>query len=137
MVDLEIQIIRDTWHSAAGKPGNDIGAVFFNELLEELPYLPSAFQDDLKEQSKKFLSVVGYLVYKLDHANLFQETRSIVQKHSIQVINEEHFDHLKQALIRSLKTKLMDRWNQDTMVAWIWFFTVFDHFIVGRQRSNI
>ena len=137
MIDQEIQIIRETWRDVSQVRGTDIGLLFYNKLFENVTHLPHIFQNDLREQSRKFISMMNYIINKLDDASFIQDVRAMGKKYTAYGIEEGHFTQIKDAMFWVLQTKLGERWTPHVMVSWVWCFSMLGYFISEQSRQRM
>src|SRR4051812_26971049 len=105
MIDQEIQIVQHTWLNVAKKDEPNIGTLFYSRLFENSPPLRVIFKSDASMHGRKFVSMMNYLVEKLDNASLIHEVRSLGKKYAEYGIRSEHYDSIKEALFWALRKK--------------------------------
>ncbi len=136
MIDQEIRIIQDTWSVALKNEDPNIGELFYTRLFENSPQLRTLFNNDVATHSKRFVSMMNYMVNKLEDANLIHEARSVGKKYAEYNVQYEYYECMKEALFWSLRKKLEDRWTPNVMVSWIWFLSILSYIMQDGGRET-
>lgn len=123
MIDQEILIVQHTWLDVAKKEGPNFGELFYTKLFELSPQLKMHLKTDLACYSKKLISVLDYLIEKLDNVSVIHEARVLGKKYAHYGIKQEDYANIKEAFFWALKNKLADKWTPTVMVSWIWFYS--------------
>ncbi len=123
MIDQEILIVQHTWLDVAKKEGPNFGELFYTRLFELSPQLEMHLKTDLASYSKKLISVLDYLIEKLDNISVIHEARVLGKKYAHYGIKPEDYGSIKEAFFWALKKKLADKWTPTVMVSWIWFYS--------------
>ena len=136
MIDDEIQIVQHTWLDIAKHEGPSIGVLFYTKLFEQSPPIKLVLRNDASSHGKKFVSMMNYLIEKLDTSNVIHEARSLGRKYADYGLRTEHYDSIKEALFWALRNKLGDKWTPNVMVSWIWFYSTISCIMkdAGRER---
>jgi hemoglobin-like flavoprotein len=81
MSPQQIQLVKDTWSFVIVK-SDEAGQLFYSRLFEVAPGVKPLFKEDIKEQAKKLMSMVTYVVTKLDKLDtIIVEIKSLAQRH--------------------------------------------------------
>lgn len=123
MIDQEIQIVQQTWFNLAKENDSEIGELFYTRLFENDPHLRNLFRNSISAHGRRFVSMMNYLIIKLDNTSVIHQARSLGRKYAEYGIQNKDYDYIKEALFWTLKKKLGERWTPDVMVSWIWFFS--------------
>lgn len=98
---------------------NDPGEIFYSELFTLAPELRQLFVHDMREQSRKFTSMITFLAFKLDRLEeVMQDAADLGKRHKAYKVPEVSYDSVYQALINTLHKVLGDEWNAETESDW-------------------
>ena len=136
MVDQEIQIVQHTWLDVAKKEEPHFAELFYTKLFEQSPQFKSIIEQDANFNSKQLISILDYLIEKLDKSCFIEEARTLGKKCAAYGIRNEDYDLIKQAFFLALKTKLKEKWTPTVMVSWIWFYSTISYLMKDASREN-
>lgn len=136
MVDEEIQIVQHTWLDVAKKEEPHFGILFYTKLFEQSPHLKMHLKDDVTSYSKKLISVLDYLIEKLDSASVIHEARVLGKKYAAYGIKTEDYASIKEAFFWALRNKLGEKWTPAVMVSWVWFYSTLSCIMKDQTKSN-
>ena len=92
---------------------------FYGRLFEIAPHLREMFPDDLTEQKKKLMAMLGTVVAGLDRLDaLMPAVRALGQSHAEYGVTSAHFAPVGVALLWTLKKGLGDDFTPDVREAW-------------------
>ncbi len=132
----EIQLVKQTWSYTIVR-SDEAGELFYTRLFEVAPDLRPLFKGDIKEQSRKLMSMVTYIVTKLDKLDtILAEIRSLARRHHRYGTQPEHYAVVGQCLIYMLKTGLRERWNKETENAWLAVYSVLAKAMMETQAES-
>jgi hemoglobin-like flavoprotein len=118
MTAHQIQLVKESWGFVIVK-SDEAGQLFYSRLFSEAPYLKPLFKADAKDQSRKLMSMVTYIVAKLDKLEtIMAEVKSLAVRHNKYGAKPEHYLVVSECLLWMLKTGLGDRWTAPTEDAW-------------------
>jgi hemoglobin-like flavoprotein len=66
MTNQQIEHVKSTWGMVASLDAETVGGLFYNRLFEIAPEIRGMFRAPIPEQSKKLLTMIGYVINKLD-----------------------------------------------------------------------
>ena len=136
MKTQQIQLVKETWGYVITK-SDEAGQLFYSRLFEVAPGVKHLFKGEIKEQSKKLMNMVTYVVAKLDKLEtIVGEIKSLAQRHNKYGASAEHYSVVGECLIYTLKTGLGDRWNKETEEAWVAVYGVLSNAMIEGQRST-
>jgi nitric oxide dioxygenase len=116
---------------------DEAGALFYSRLFEVAPGVRPLFKDDIKEQSKKLMSMVTYVVTKLDKLDtIIAEIKSLAQRHKKYGAIGAHYAVVGECLIFTLKKGLGDRWNPQTEAAWLAVYKILASAMIEGQEAK-
>jgi hemoglobin-like flavoprotein len=134
----QIQLVKESWGFVIVK-SDEAGELFYSRLFEVAPGVRHLFKGDVKEQSRKLMSMVTYVIAKLDKLDsILGEIKSLAQRHNKYGAKKEHYAVVGECLIYTLKTGLGDRWNAQTEAAWLKVYSILsDAMIQGQQTEKV
>lgn len=114
----QIFLVQSSFASVA--PIADAASViFYDELFERDPSLRPLFKDDLTEQRRKLMMMLGMAVNGLgDWDATSAVVRSLGQRHGGYGVQKSHYDTVGAALIATLEKGLGDAFTPEVRDAW-------------------
>jgi hemoglobin-like flavoprotein len=132
----QIQLVKETWGFVIVK-SDEAGELFYSRLFEVAPGVKHLFKGDVKEQSRKLMSMVTYVIAKLDKLDtIIAEIKSLAQRHNKYGAQKEHYAVVGECLLYTLKKGLGDRWTAKTEAAWIEVYTILSNAMIEGQESS-
>ncbi|GAB4092136.1 globin family protein [Flaviaesturariibacter terrae] len=120
MSPRQISLVQESWLSVAAIDPLVVGNLFYNRLFELDEQLRPLFTAPISGQSKKLVSMLHYVVSKLDTPDeLIDEVKSLAQRHLHNGARPEHYNVLGSALIWALEQSLGDALTEELEEAWI------------------
>jgi hemoglobin-like flavoprotein len=93
--------------------------LFYGRLFEIAPHLREMFPEDLTEQKKKLMAMLGTVVAGLDRFDaLMPAVRRLGQSHAEYGVTSAHFAPVGVALLWTLKKGLGDAFTPEVREAW-------------------
>lgn len=133
----QIKLVKETWSYVIVK-SDEAGELFYNRLFEVAPGVKHLFKGDMKEQSRKLMSMVTYVIAKLDKLDtILGEIKSLAQRHSKYGAQPEHYAVVGECLIYTLKTGLGSRWNKEVEEAWVSVYGILANAMIEGQKSSL
>jgi nitric oxide dioxygenase len=119
MTPRQIELVKSTWQLAA--PNADVvGPLFYETLFELAPEVKPMFsRTTVPEQSKKLLSMLSYVISKLDSLeDILEEITKLAQRHVKYGVQDMHYSYVGAALLMTLEKGLGNAWNDEVKDAW-------------------
>jgi hemoglobin-like flavoprotein len=136
MKTQQIQLVKETWGYVIAK-SDEAGELFYSRLFEVAPGVKHLFKGDVKEQSRKLMSMVTYVVTKLDKLDtIVGEIKSLAQRHNKYGAQPEHYAVVGQCLLYTLKTGLGAKWTKETEQAWTAVYQVLAGAMIEGQEAT-
>ena len=119
MTSHQIALIKTSWQAAATL-GDAVGELFYGRLFEIAPEVKPMFHRiSVKDQSKKLLAMLSYVISKLDKLHdILDEVAKLAQRHVHYSVKPEHYTAVGEALLWTLEKGLADAWNDELKEAW-------------------
>lgn len=97
----------------------EVAALFYNRLFQIAPQVRPMFPEDMDEQGKKLMSVLGVAVQSLTNLPaLVPVLEQLAQKHLQYGVEAEHYDVVGEVLLWTLEQGLQDEFTPDVREAW-------------------
>jgi hemoglobin-like flavoprotein len=94
--------------------------IFYDELFEGDPSLRPLFKDDITEQRRKLMMMLGMAVNGLSNWDATSAVvRSLGERHVGYGVQKSHYDTVGAALIATLEKGLGDAFTPEVRDAWI------------------
>lgn len=135
MNSTQIQLVKDSWGYVIVK--SDLaGQLFYSRLFEVAPGVRHLFKGDVKEQSRKLMSMITLIVTKLDKLDtVVDDIRSLAVRHNKYGAKKEHYAVVGECLLWTLKEGLGERWNRETEEAWTAVYEVLANAMIMNQEA--
>ncbi|WP_435353363.1 globin family protein [Emticicia sp. SJ17W-69] len=120
MNTYQIKLVKDTFALVAKIPAETVGELFYNRLFEIAPEVSPMFsKTSMPEQSRKLISMLSYVVGKLDKLeSIIDEVAKLAQRHIKYGVEPKHYEPVGAALLWTLEKGLGTNWNEEVKEAW-------------------
>lgn len=126
----QIDLVRTTWRQVATL-GDAAGDLFYKRLFQVDPMLRMLFADDLAEQKKKLLRMIGNAVALLDQPDkLVPAVQELGRRHAGYGVKEPHYATVGSALLWTLEQGLGEAWTPEVKDAWLSTYTLLSQTMV-------
>ena len=133
----QIQLVKESWSFVIVK-SDEAGQLFYSRLFEVAPGVKHLFKSDPKEQSRKLMSMITYVIAKLDKLDtILDEIKSLAKRHNKYGAEKSHYAVVGECLIYTLKTGLGSKWNADLEAAWIAVYKVLAEAMIANQEATV
>jgi len=118
MTPEQIKLVQDSFKSVA--PIADAAAdIFYDRLFEVAPQLRPMFPQDMREQKKKLMQMIGTAVNSLHQVEtIVGAVQDLGRRHVGYGVKNEHYDIVGGALLYTLGKGLGDAFTPDVEKAW-------------------
>jgi len=131
----QIQLVKETWGFVIIK-SDEAGQLFYSRLFEVAPGVKHLFKGDVKEQSRKLMNMVTYVVAKLDKLDtIVNEIKSLAQRHNKYGAQKDHYAVVGDCLIYTLKTGLGAKWTAEVESAWVAVYKILSDAMIQGQEA--
>ena len=90
----------------------------------------------LPEQSKKLLTMLSYVIAKLDKLeDIMSEVTKLARRHAGYGVTDEHYTAVGSALLWTLEQGLGAEWNEELEMAWTDVYTVLAGAMMAGQQE--
>lgn len=122
----QILLVEESFNLVAKIPAEAVGSLFYNRLFEIAPEVKPLFKNtDIREQSRKLLSMLSYIIAKLDNIEtILEEVAKLSRRHVKYGVQDYHYEKVGEALLWTLEQGLGTNWNAETKEAWLACYTL-------------
>ncbi len=114
-----------------------IADLFYGRLFELAPEVRPLFPDDLAEQKKKLMQMLGLAVTGLNSPEtLLPAVVGLGERHSGYEVTPEHYAYVGEALIWALGQGLGDEFTQDVEEAWTAAYGTLADVMIGASSGG-
>ncbi|MCG8381271.1 MAG: globin domain-containing protein [Gammaproteobacteria bacterium] len=124
MTPEEIKMVKASWAKVV--PISDQAAeLFYGRLFEVYPEVKPLFKtDDMKEQGRKLMAMIGTAVNGLDNLEpLLGAVKDLGKRHVDYGVKDEDYDKVAECLIWTLNQGLGDEFTDELEAAWVKTYT--------------
>ena len=120
MSQNSIALVKNSWAIVAQLEMEVVGGLFYNRLFEIMPSVKPMFsKTPMPEQSKKLLTMLSYVIGKLDKLEeIMDEVTKLARRHTQYGVKDEHYAAVGTALLWTLEQGLGELWNAALAAAW-------------------
>lgn len=138
MTTNNIDLVKDSWSLVSKIEMEAVGSLFYNRLFELMPEVKPMFsRNSLPEQSRKLLTMLGYVISKLDKLDeILDEVAKLAQRHTKYGVKDEHYTAVGAALLWTLEKGLGDHWNEPLKTAWTEVYTTLANAMMTVQKEE-
>jgi hemoglobin-like flavoprotein len=119
MTSYQINLVRLSWAKVSAIDPLVVGDLFYGKIFELAPHAREMFNRPIPEQSKKVLTMLSYVISKLDRLeDIIGEVGKLARRHTTYGVKEEHYTVVGNALLWTLEKGLGEAWNLELKEAW-------------------
>ena len=138
MTNKQIEMVQSSWEKVAALDPVLVGELFYHRLFEIAPSVKPMFaHSSLKEQSRKLLSMLNYVIAKLSKlGDIIDEVKKLAVRHVKYGVKDEHYGSVGTALLWTLEQGLGIYWNEELKEAWIECYTILSNAMIDASKSE-
>ena len=137
MTQKQIELVKSTWSLVAAMDPEVVGQLFYNRLFEIAPPVKHLFRHPVPEQSRKLISMLNYVISKLDKLDdILLEVSQLAQRHVQYGVNAGHFAIVGESLLWTLEKGLGEAWNDDVREAWTVCYTILSSAMINGMKMS-
>jgi hemoglobin-like flavoprotein len=139
MTTKSIELVKNSWAFVSKIETELVGSLFYNRLFEIMPEVKPMFSKTaMPEQSKKLLTMLSYVIAKLDKLeDIIDEVAKLAQRHEGYGVNAEHYTAVGAALLWTLEQGLGADWNEELKAAWVEVYTILSNAMINFQTTTV
>jgi hemoglobin-like flavoprotein len=123
LTSRQIELIENSWDSVLLN-NQEAGLAFYGKLFEIDSSLRRLFKEDIYAQSKELLSLITFIVHKLNNYNdIIQDIKALGERHKNYRVKPEYYTAVSSALLWTLEKCLGEKWDEEIGQAWIMMYT--------------
>ena len=136
MTEQQIQLVQQSWSSVL-PIAKEAGLVFYEKLFNTAPEVRPLFAKDIGTQANKLVSILGYVVSKLNHMDeLLVEVRKLGARHADYGAEPKHYEVVGQCLLATLQQGLGNAWTPEVKDAWITAYNTLKNVMIVGQTAK-
>jgi len=137
MATSNIELVKNSWVEVSKIDMLTVGGLFYGRLFEIAPEVKPMFsRTPIPEQSKKLLTMLSYVISKLDRLDeIMDEVKKLAQRHSNYGVKESHYSAVGAALLWTLEKGLGAQWNEELKAAWTEVYTILAGAMIAEQNN--
>ena len=139
MTQNKINLVKNSWAMVAQLEMETVGGLFYNRLFEIMPEVKPMFsKTPLPEQSKKLLTMLSYVIAKLDKLDdIMSEITKLAKRHAGYGVTDEHYNAVGSALLWTLEQGLGAEWNEELETSWRDVYAVLAGAMMAGQQEEM
>ena len=139
MTHSNITLVKNSWALVSTLEMELVGGLFYNRLFEIMPEVKPMFsRTAIPEQSKKLLTMLSYVIAKLDKLDdIMDEVTKLARRHDAYGVKPEHYTAVGSALLWTLEQGLGAAWNEELELAWTDVYTVLAGAMMAGQQDEL
>jgi hemoglobin-like flavoprotein len=131
----EARLVRETFEHAARNPA-ETSARFYRQLFTLDPSLRSLFHGDMREQGRKLMGTLAFIVDSIDRLEqLLPTVRELGVRHAGYHVEEHHYATVEEALLWSLAQSAGPAFTPAARAAWSKAYDVLAETMIGAARD--
>ncbi|MFO1159020.1 MAG: globin family protein [Reyranellaceae bacterium] len=112
--------------------------LFYGRLFEIAPQLRSMFPQDLTEQKRKLMAMLGVAVSGLSHLDTIgPAVRALGRRHATYGVNAKHYAPFGSALLWTLEAGLGPAFTSDVREAWAMAYHVLSTTMIDAANEEV
>ena len=136
MTQQQIILVQQSWAGVL-PVAKQAGLMFYSKLFEAAPGVRHLFKPDISEQANKLVTILGYIVSKLDHMEaLLPEVKKLGERHNAYGAEPFHYEVVGQCLLATLKEGLGTQWTVEVQDAWITAYSTLKNVMIIAQANS-
>ncbi|MBC7851665.1 MAG: hemin receptor [Chitinophagaceae bacterium] len=133
MTKDQIVLMQQSWNRVLPIK-NEVGIIFYRKLFEAAPQVRYLFKDDVSAQAGKLVTMLGYIVTKLNRMDeLLPEVKKLGERHQQFGAEPAHYELVGQCLIATLEEGLGENWTPEIRDAWITAYNTLKNVMIVAQ----
>lgn len=136
MTPEQISLVRDSFRRVA-PIADHIADLFYDRLFATAPETRALFADDLAEQKRKLMQMLGTVVSGLDRLDtLWPAVVELGERHHSYEVLPEHYDQVGQAILWAMEQGLGSHFSGDVREAWAVIYGTLADMMIGAAAGD-
>lgn len=120
----QIKLVKQSWEQVA-LIKETAAALFYERLFQLDPSLRVLFRNDMTEQGRKLMMMIGAAVNSLENLpSVVPAVRAMGARHAGYGVKNTHYETVGQALLWTLESGLGSTFTTETREAWVTVYKV-------------
>jgi nitric oxide dioxygenase len=137
MTPQQIDHVQSTW-SAVVPIADTAADLFYDRLFALDGKLRPLFPDDLTEQKKKLMAMIGRVVSSLrDLGSIVPAVQDLGRRHVGYGVKDEHYATVAAALLWTLEKGLGDKFTPEVKDSWVAAYTVLSQTMIAAGQTQL
>ncbi|MEO6313621.1 MAG: globin domain-containing protein [Chitinophagaceae bacterium] len=139
MTRNNINLVKNSWKIVATLEMETVGGLFYNRLFELSPAIRPMFRNgSVPEQSRKLLTMLSYIIAKLDKIeDILDEVTKLARRHVQYGVTDDQYAIVGSALLWTLQKGLGAHWNDELAVAWTEVYTTLAGAMMAASKEQV
>ncbi len=137
MTPEQIALVQDSFKKVVPIAG-PAADIFYDKLFEIAPQVRPLFPEDMSDQKKKLMQMIGIAVNgltKLDE--ILPAVQDLGRRHNDYKVEPEHYDYVGEALIYALGQGLGDGFTDELKAAWVETYGTLASVMIDAQKASV
>ncbi len=118
------------------KDAEEAGTLFYQKLFRLDPSLRLLFRHDINAQATKLTNMVTCIIARLQCMDDVKRVITALAARHVQYgAKPEHYQTVGQALLWTLESVLVNRWDDDTRTAWMEVYTLVATTMINAENG--
>ncbi|HEY0679939.1 MAG TPA: globin family protein [Chitinophagaceae bacterium] len=136
MTQQQINHVQQSWKKVL-PIARQAGLIFYDKLFDHAPGVRHLFKQDISEQANKLVTILGYVVSKLNHMEeLLPEVQKLGVRHNAYGTEPSHYEAVGHCLIATLREGLGNEWTPEVQDAWITAYNTLKNVMIVAQAES-
>lgn len=115
---IEVSLVKDSWTKVVPIAAT-AADIFYGKLFEKDPSLRPLFAEDMTEQKKKLMQMIGRVVSALDKLEtVVPAVQELGRRHTGYGVQPAHYAVVGEALLETLEAGLGEAFTEEVEAAW-------------------
>lgn len=134
----QTKLVKNSWKKLRHVNAEIIGDLFYSKLFVDEPRLRKMFSSQMKQQNKKLIDMLSFIVSKIDNfQSVNRDIQALAIRHECYGVKPEHYEMIGTALIWTLEKAVGKDWNINLKQAWIACFNTIAKTMIAATKKPV
>lgn len=135
MDSRQISLVQESFERIPLKARQKLTRVIYDRLFELNPELKSLFKKDIREQRKKLLKMLTYIIENLNDAEIVGPTiKELAKRHANYGVKPKDYNTFGKALFFAMSAALGDDFTPATKEAWKGIYKIISDIMIEEAH---